>query len=875
MATLGELNVLIGAEISDFEAKMATVQSGFGRLGDAAKQVGAGLTTYITVPLGLLGGAALAAYGKIDSLQRGINAITTQDLAKQGVTGLDAVQEAAALTGERIKELNDIAKAPGIGFEQAIQGDIRLRAVGISARDSAKDLKEFANAIATSGGSAADFDRVTVQLAQLSSKGKVLSQDLRPIIEAAPAVAQALQKLYGTIDSEEISTSLEKQGKSSSDFINTLTTELAKLPRVTAGFATQLENFEQGAVQNAGRLGDSLNKAFNFGGLLDKAGEAISKLVDVFTSLDPATQKLIFGIAGAAAAIGPLVFAFGAVTAAIPSVVAGLEVLGVASTAALGPIGIAAAAVAAAAYLIIDNWDDLVAYFTRGEGGAVFSDLASSVKDSVGVIAQAFASLNGGGNLSGLVTASGILKAIFRDIAVGITAISDVAGGSIGAVVKLLSGDLSGAAAEAQRALYGLIDPLANLLGFTKNKTVSFDAFFGLTAAVKAADEAALADAVSNNELTGSLQAAANAGKSLSGILQDLKDRLKAVQEQRDKETNEKAIFADDREIAAIEAEIKRLTQTAAGSQSALEKLREALRENGFASLALGDNFKYIDAQRSTLESGIKSLTDNGFAPGSKVVQAYVKQLRELPEAIEQAAGRALKGSEKLFDTPDFELKVPEIPQLPELLEPDYGSVFSRAAQGIIAGGGKLQDSLISVNDNATEQLAQFQLAAEMFSDSINDVLVNGFTNVAVSFGEAIGQIISGASGLEALPALVLGALGGMAIQVGELAIGVGIAVSGIKAALETLNPVVAIAAGIALVALGTAVKGVASNISKSGGSGGAGGAGASLASTSTGPLNSTATKAQELKITAEFVIRGRDLKTLADVESYRSLRTN
>jgi hypothetical protein len=52
-------------------------------------------------------------------------------------------------------------------------------------------------------------------------------------------------------------------------------------------------------------------------------------------------------------------------------------------------------------------------------------------------------------------------------------------------------------------------------------------------------------------------------------------------------------------------------------------------------------------------------------------------------------------------------------------------------------------------------------------------------------------------------------------ISVGKLAIATGIAMLGIKAALESMNPYAAIAAGIALVALGTAVKAKLSDTSK------------------------------------------------------------
>ena len=57
-----------------------------------------------------------------------------------------------------------------------------------------------------------------------------------------------------------------------------------------------------------------------------------------------------------------------------------------------------------------------------------------------------------------------------------------------------------------------------------------------------------------------------------------------------------------------------------------------------------------------------------------------------------------------------------------------------------------------------------------------------------------------------------------MAMQMGKLAIAIGIGVEKIKIALKSLNPAVAIAAGIALVALGAFAKSQAGKISGGGG---------------------------------------------------------
>ena len=865
MATLAELNVRIGANIDDFERAMNQVQQGVGRLGDKLKSAGSALTLGITLPLTALGVAAVSAYGKLDSLQRGLNAITTQELAKQGVAGLNLVQEATALTSARVKELYEISKAPGIGFEQAERGDIRLRAVGISAAQSAKSLKEFANAVATSGGSAADLDRVTVQLAQLSAKGKVLAQDLRPIIEAAPSVASALQTLYGTVDSADISAALEKQGKSSSDFISILTDELAKLPRVTGSLTNDLENFQNNAVQDAGRLGESISKAFNLSGVLASVSGAITGMVDAFTGLDPATQKLIlFGLAGAAA-LGPIVFAAGAVLAAIPSVVAGLEVLGLAGTVALGPIGIAAAAIAAAAYLIISNWDALVAYFgAGGPGGQVFGNLADSVVNAVREISAALASL-GSNNFGGLISASKVLQDVIQSIAVGFTALADVVGGTIGAITRLLQGDFVGALEQAKRAVFGLVDPLASVFGFIKKNSAALSGSF--------ADALVPIEQVTGL-IGGDLSAALGRAAAGLGLLARLEEQLKAAKEALPTLQTEKQITSQNILIDGLEKEIKRLEElglTRKGQATALEALQKNLLNNANASRALGDLYDYLGGKAGLLESGIKSLTDAGFAPGGRTVQQYVTQLRAIPEAVDQAVSRVTKGLEKFNETPPLKLK----------LEADYGGSLD-----VANGRNPLErPTRLGVIDTApfvasaqvaTEQMALFQLTAENFTAGLDRALVNGLSDIAAGFGEGIGNILSGAAGLSDLSGIVLGAIGGLAIQVGQLAIGTGIAVLGIKTALESLNPALAIGAGIALVALGTAVKGSLGSLG-----GGGGGRGSSLGSTPSSSLSGPAATARQQPLKIEVVVSGqlkgsgKDLVAIIQAQDYRRLRTS
>lgn len=116
-----------------------------------------------------------------------------------------------------------------------------------------------------------------------------------------------------------------------------------------------------------------------------------------------------------------------------------------------------------------------------------------------------------------------------------------------------------------------------------------------------------------------------------------------------------------------------------------------------------------------------------------------------------------------------------------------------------------------------SDNLLRMQNATREFSESVTSLVRDAITDTFVGFGEFVGNAMTAGldSAAENLGAGLLDTLGSLAIKVGELAIETGVALSGIKVALDSMNPYVAIAAGAALVALGTAVRNAAGNISR------------------------------------------------------------
>ena len=98
-------------------------------------------------------------------------------------------------------------------------------------------------------------------------------------------------------------------------------------------------------------------------------------------------------------------------------------------------------------------------------------------------------------------------------------------------------------------------------------------------------------------------------------------------------------------------------------------------------------------------------------------------------------------------------------------------------------------------------------------SKDIASLVEQGTESAATSIGALIGDLATGGDAWSNFANAAISSFGDMAISVGKMAIATGTATLGIKAALESLNGYVAIAAGAALVALGTAVKTGMSNI--------------------------------------------------------------
>lgn len=160
----------------------------------------------------------------------------------------------------------------------------------------------------------------------------------------------------------------------------------------------------------------------------------------------------------------------------------------------------------------------------------------------------------------------------------------------------------------------------------------------------------------------------------------------------------------------------------------------------------------------------------------------------------------------------------------------------------------------------------------------VSGALQSQLTELGAVTGDIIGGLIGDlATGGDAWSNFANGAVSAfadLAISVGKMAIQTGAATLGIKAALESLNPYAAIAAGAALVALGSALKTGMSNAASGSYSASANVASASSYSSGSSLSSDMYGREMTVKVTGRLEASGSTLAAVLDNEAQRHNRT-
>ena len=310
-----------------------------------------------------------------------------------------------------------------------------------------------------------------------------------------------------------------------------------------------------------------------------------------------------------------------------------------------------------------------------------------------------------------------------------------------------------------------------------------------------------------------------------AGALGMLIDRVGFIED-----TNEKAKNAQ-KGILEYGAALKNLESTSgylAGNEESLRKWHEM-------------NLKLQESIKANAEAQIDFAKELG-PDGQKTVNEYSQQLK-LAEGNILASQAAIKSlNEQAKKTPgleEFKIKTGEVKESAEEFDaslnkmldasadlgkdPSFGSIFGTDPIAEMLKAGQFDPNSVQVADEVLtdDSLDALGVRMQKFRELMNQIpavveqsVEQGLMDLGVAIGEALS---SGGNVLQAGAASIVNTIANLAISLGRLAIQVGVTVKGVKEALKSLHPVVAIAAGVALIAAGTFFKNQAANLSGGG----------------------------------------------------------
>ncbi|MEL6800706.1 MAG: hypothetical protein AAFO80_12555 [Pseudomonadota bacterium] len=351
-AIIGALRAVMSLESAAFqkgltsaEKSLRQFQKSAQRVGKDMQRVGVNLSAAVTAPL-----AAVAA---------GVRQSTG------ALVELDNQARLAGTTAQQLKVMSLAAQQFGIDQEKLadVLKDVNDK-FGDYAATGQGPLKDFFETIAPQVGLTADAFRelssdqaLGLYVKSLQDAG-VNQQQMTFFMEALASDATALLPVFA--DNSKALQDMQARTKALGLSIDQ---ELLANARETKQEFAVLSQVLSLQMQEAlVQLAPAITKmAQALGPAIEKLAGFIERVADGFANLSPETQGMVVKMSLFAAAIGPVVAGLGVLVSAIGAIAPALA--GVAAVLAANPITLTLGAIAAAGYLIWQNWDGIKEFF--------------------------------------------------------------------------------------------------------------------------------------------------------------------------------------------------------------------------------------------------------------------------------------------------------------------------------------------------------------------------------------------------------------------------------------------------------------------------------------------------------------------------------
>lgn len=226
-------------------------------------------------------GFTMAAAGAKMLAQESLNVAGTMDGLRRAIA---ATAGDTRNLEQHFQRLNEMAKLPGLGKQEAYESVTRLAAVGVSLDEAERAVKSFANAAVASGGGINEMSHAMLGFSQMLTKGGFMAQDFRQIIEPIPLIAKAIKDRFGTLDYDLLRQVPMDELKEA--FLSAGET----IPPITDTLTNTMENLGESFQNLKEELGNTLAPTFKI------IAESISNFNDFLKDTSPSAKKAVVGI---------------------------------------------------------------------------------------------------------------------------------------------------------------------------------------------------------------------------------------------------------------------------------------------------------------------------------------------------------------------------------------------------------------------------------------------------------------------------------------------------------------------------------------------------------------------------------------------------
>lgn len=764
--TLADLNVRVGF-LNDLKKGLGGIERDLRRASSNFAKAGNEIAMSLSLPLGAFAVKAVQTSAQMESLKLAMR--TTFQDAGRSIAGADKELEA----------LRKSAMAPGLEFEGAVKGSIALQNVGFSAEYSRKIVEQLANTISMSGGDPESMNRVIKQFTQMSAKGRILQEDLGILVENMPALSKLMKDTFGTANAE----ALRDMGVSAEEFIQKTVTAMEKLPRVSGGLANSITNMGQAVKTFLATIGDDIAETFSLKSKFEDFGKWLEGVATWFKGLSASTKEWILYVGAAVIALGPLL-----------KVMAGVSALGA---------------------QMVGGFAKLLQGISWVTGGALnltkaFTALSAAQKATViGLAIAAFAAmvvvvdqLNDG------LTQAGRTQKMLNDVQ--LEAAQSIVKERLEAERNIaIINDGTKSKDEQRAAMQRLIDTGSEYfkgLSIEKNSvqdiTAAYDKYIAnllMAAKAKAAQEKIIELEKQRLDLAEQLQKKAESVKNAGafGVL------FNTAGGSGQSATG--GFEAQIKEIEAYQAALAKLTvqqETMQGKSStdvvssptiSGKASGESTKRKFITAPDLLPNQTDIDAEIQKVADWVGSSIENKAPQVKTATEQFVHPLTAMAEQFEIIENKAAVMGDGFNP----------ITEKINALKSAMSQLLNEGANPFGMAITSMKEQLAGLDNSLELNKQKWVEFGQTVTEQINQAIADSLATMAAGMGE----MMAGTTDMKAIMASVLSGMLDMLIYVGKLAIETGIAVLGIKKALETLNPYVAIAGGIALIALASFAK--------------------------------------------------------------------